>query len=71
MSSNLQEIILLSKNMCLSGKAFVARNAFVMERRHLSTSEIRHVGKDILHLKKEIEMLDELIQFFSFYTVEK
>jgi methyl-accepting chemotaxis protein len=71
MSSNLQEIILLSKNMCSSGKEFVNRTSFIQARRHLSTTEIRQVGNDILHLKKEIDVLSELIDFFSFYTVEK
>jgi len=71
MSSNLQEIILLSKNMCLSGKDFVARTSFMMERQHLNSNEINRVGNEIINLKKEIDMLSELIEFFSFYTVEK
>jgi len=71
MSSNLQEIILLSKNMCLSGKEFVAGTSFIMDRQHLSLNEIRDVGDQILTLKREMEGLWELIEFFSFYTVEK
>ncbi len=71
MSSNLQEIILLSKNMCLSGKDFVDRTSFIMDRQQLNTNEIRQVGNEIMNLKKEIDMLNELMDFFSFYTVEK
>lgn len=71
MSSNLQEIILLSKNMCLSGKEFVDRTSFIMKRQHLNNNEINQVGNEIINLKKEIDMLSELMDFFSFYTVEK
>lgn len=71
MTSNLQEIILHSKNMCLSGKEFVSKTSFIQNRQHLDTGEIVRLGYDIDNLKKEVDMLSELIEFFSFYTVEK
>ncbi len=71
MTSNLQEIILHSKNMCLSGKEFVSKTSFIQNRQHLDADEIVSLGYDIDNLKKEVDMLSELIEFFSFYTVEK
>ena len=71
MSSNLQEILMLSRNMCLSGNDFVAKTSFIQEHQQLKPEEISAVGKEIQNLKKEIDMLSEVIDFFSFYTVEK
>ena len=71
MTSNLQEIILHSKNMCLSGKEFVSKTSFIQNRQHLDAGEIVRLGYDIDDLKREVDMLSELIEFFSFYTVEK
>ena len=71
MSSNLQEILMLSRNMCLSGNDFVAKTSFIQEHQQLKPEEISAVGKEIQNLKKEIDMLSEVIEFYSFYTVEK
>jgi len=71
MSSNLQEILMLSRNMCLSGNDFVAKTSFIRENQQLSPEEISAVGKEIQNLKNEIDLLSEVIEFFSFYTVEK
>lgn len=71
MSSNLQEILMLSRNMCLSGNDFVAKTSFIREHQQLNPEEISAVGKEIQNLKNEIDMLSEVIEFFSFYTVEK
>mgnify|MGYP000259412249 FL=1 len=71
MTSNLQEIILHSKNMCLSGKEFIAKTSFIQHRQHLDAGEIARLGYNMDDLKKEVDMLSELIEFFSFYTVEK
>ena len=70
MTSNLQEMILHSRNMCLSGNTFIEKTSFLENRRHLSSEEIDMIRQHILSLKKEIDLLSELISFFNFYTLE-
>jgi methyl-accepting chemotaxis protein len=71
MSSNLQEIILLSKQMCSSGNDFVDNTEFMLEQESLGPEEVAKVGEEIVRLKEEIGMLSEVIEYFNFYTVEK
>jgi methyl-accepting chemotaxis protein len=71
MSSNLQEIILLSKQMCSSGNDFVDNTEFMLEQESLGPEEVAKVGEEIGRLKEEIGMLSEVIEYFNFYTVEK
>jgi len=71
MTSNLQEILLHSKNMCRFGKNFVSKTSFIQKRQHLNADEISRVRNDIFNLKNEVDMLNELIEFFSFYTVDE
>ena len=71
MSSNLQEILMLSRNMCLSGNDFVAKTSFIQEHQQLNPEDLWISKRDTKNLKKEIDTLSEVIEFFSFYTVEK
>ncbi len=71
MSSNLQEIILLSKQMCSSGNNFIDNTEFMLEQESLGPEEVAKVGEEISRLKEEIGMLSEVIEYFNFYTVEK
>ena len=71
MSSNLQEIILLSKQMCSSGNNFIDNTEFMLEQESLGSEEVAKVGEEISRLKEEIGMLSEVIEYFNFYTVEK
>lgn len=72
MSSNLQEIILLSKNMCASGQDFITKTSDILNQREsLGEAEIQKLGAETEHLRSEIEMLTEVIEYFNFYTLEK
>ncbi len=71
MSSNLQEIILLSKQMCSSGNDFIDNTGFMLEQENPGHEDIAKVGEEIGRLKEEIGMLSEVIEYFNFYTVEK
>lgn len=68
MSSNLQEIILLSQNMCSSGNDFVAKVSSVLEHENVTLGDIQNVKEEILHLKEELDMLSEVIEYFNFYS---
>ncbi len=71
MSSNLQEIILLSKNMGSAGKDFIRKTSSTLKHQKLSYNDINKIGRDLMHLKKNVELLNEAVDFFNFYVVEK
>ncbi len=72
MSSNLQEIILLSSNLCESGDAFVSQTIDILnEKEQLSREDIHDLREETAHLKAEMDMLSEVIEYFNFYTLEK
>ncbi len=70
MSSNLQEIILLSKNMCSAGNDFIKRTSSTLEHQKLSHYDISKIGQNIKHLKKNVELLNEAVGYFNFYDFE-
>ena len=71
MSSNLQEIILLSKTMCSSGENFYTQVSDILNRQSLNSEQITEVRKKITHLNKNLNLLKEFTDYFSFYSVEK
>lgn len=71
MSSNLQEIILLSKQVCSSGNDFVDKTSFILGQENPGAEDIAKIGEEISRLEEEIGMLSEVIEYFNFYTVEK
>ncbi len=71
MSSNLQEIILLSKNMGSAGKDFIRKTSSTLKHQKLSYNDINKIGRDLMHLKKNVELLNDAVDFFNFYVVEK
>lgn len=71
MSSNLQEIILLSKQLCSSGNEFAEKTSFMLEQENPGPGEIAEVREEIVRLNEEIGMLSQVIEYFNFYTVEK
>jgi len=71
MSSNLQEITILSRNMCESGNNFVEKASSLLEHQPFNEADVQKIGKEISHLKKELDMLTEVIEYFNFYTIER
>lgn len=69
MSSNLQEIILLSRNMCTSGQEFVRRTSKILEPEIINKQELVLVKQEINNLNNELAMLDEFIDYFKFYSL--
>lgn len=71
MSSNLQEIILLSKNMGSVGMDFINKTSSTLKHPELSHNDINRIGRDLLELKKNVELLNDAVNFFNFYAVPK
>jgi len=71
MSSNLQEIILLSKTMCSSGDNFYTQVSDNLNRQSLNPEHINEVRKEIKKLKKNLDLVKEFIDYFPFYSVKK
>lgn len=71
MSSNLQEIILLSKRMCINGQEFVDDALKQIDEGDSSEQSIRNLERTIHELGNELAMLSDVISYFSFYTVER
>lgn len=64
MSGNIQEITLLSKNLCESGIEIAENISADLD------SDKAAVESEIGRLKAECQSLSEVIQYFDFYTIE-
>jgi len=71
MSSNLQEIILVSKTMCSSGEKFYTQVSDILNRQSLNPEQITEVRKKIAQLNKNLNLLKEFTDYFSFYSVKE
>jgi len=70
MSSNLQEITLLSQNLCESGQAFTTQASNLLNKEDIDAGSIALLKEEVALLESEIGMLTEVIDYFNFYTVE-
>ena len=71
MSSNLQEMILLSKTMCSSGEIFYAQVSDILIQQKFNPEQIDMIWKEIKKLKINLELPKEFIDYFHFYSLEK
>ena len=71
MASNLQEIILLSQRMCAGGKHYVQEVLGHLNQKPLTEAHALQMEKTIRRIDEEITMLEEVIAYFSFYSVDK
>lgn len=70
MASNLQEIILLSRRMCLKGQQFVDEVLTQLKDKPLNEERLSALEGAIQKIGNDLNMLEEVIAYFSFYTVE-
>ena len=71
LASNLQEIILLSRRTCENGQAFVAQALQHLDGGTGQQQDDEQMRRAIEALGEELSMLNEVIAYFSFYTLEK
>ena len=71
MSSNLQEIILLSENMCSASKDFIRKTSSTLKHRKLSHNDINAISNNIMLLQGNVELLNQAVDYFKYYSIEK
>lgn len=71
MSSNLQEIILLSQRTCDGGRDFVRNTIERLDDGFVDRQAVSDVRQSLENFRSELNMLDEVIAYFNFYTLER
>jgi HAMP domain-containing protein len=71
MASNLQEIILLSKRMCVNGQGFVDVALKQIHDKESGEQSFHNLERTINELGNELAMLSDVISYFSLYTVDR
>ena len=71
MSSNLQEIILLSKNLCQSGDVFFTQTSSILSKPIIGQSEIESFKIHLNGFNSEFKIMGNVIDCFNFYSLEK
>lgn len=70
MSSNLQEIILFSKNLCSYGNDFTSTASQLLNQDNLDQQDLEKLKNQVRQLQTELDMVGEVIEYFDFYTIE-
>ena len=70
MSSNLQEFILLSRNVCQSGDHFINQIKSVMQSSTIPNEEQKMLITQLKLLRSELETIENMIRCFNFYSLE-
>lgn len=71
MASNLQEITLLSQRICADGHRFVDKALAKLHDKPLSEANTVLLESDVKDLGQDLKLLEEVIAYFSFYTVDR
>jgi len=71
MSSNLQEIILLSQGLCENGERHIHNALMQLNSSDPDEQRMENLRDSIQHLKMELSTLQEFVACFKFYTFEQ
>ena len=71
MSSNLQEIIHMSRNTCASGETFLAAMTGVIEQPEHIAGDLPRLQREMDCFRSELGMLGEALDCFKFYAIPK
>jgi methyl-accepting chemotaxis protein len=71
MSSNLQEITLLSNNLCQSAGEIVGKTKMLFNKEHVAPADLEILRKELGFIDSELSLLRGIIDYFNFYKVEK
>ena len=69
-TGNLQEITILSKNLCESGTEIIENTLSMLNQSDFGETEKAMLETEIGNMKTEFDTLSEMIEYFNFYTVE-
>lgn len=71
MSSNLQEIIHMSRNTCASGETFLAAMTGALDRPDDIAGDLPRLQQEMDCFRSELGMLGEALDCFKFYAIPK
>jgi methyl-accepting chemotaxis protein len=70
MSTNLQEIIMLSRSVCDSANRVVGNTMQLMKKEAIFTPSSQEIIQQLDRLESELAMLGQVIDFFKLYSVD-
>ena len=71
MSSNLQEITLLSKNLCQSGDDFVTQVGTILKKPAIGRKEVESLNMCLNNFNSDFKMMENVINCFNFYSLKR
>lgn len=71
MSTNLQEIIMLSRSVCDSAGRVTANTMGMVSKEQLASGESHAMKHQLARLESELAMLGQVIDFFKLYSVDQ
>ncbi len=69
-TGNLQEITMLSKNLCESGAEITEKASSLLSQPDFGEAERAMLESEIKNLKTEFDTVSNMIEYFNFYKVE-
>jgi hypothetical protein len=70
MSTNLQEIIMLSRSVCDSAGRVTSNTMDLARKENLTASDSDAMHRQLVRLESELEMLGQVIDNFKLYSVD-
>ena len=70
MSTNLQEIIMLSRSVCNSASRVTASTMALMTKAREGSGDVKAMADQLTRLESELAMLKQVIEFFKLYSVD-
>jgi methyl-accepting chemotaxis protein len=70
MSTNLQEIIMLSRSVCNSASRVTANTMALMSKTCEGSGDVKAMADQLTRLESELAMLKQVIEFFKLYSVD-
>jgi methyl-accepting chemotaxis protein len=71
LTSNFQEVVLLSKDMCDIADQFMKETSELLSNEVLDEPQLESLHQEMNHLKSKIEVLSNIIMNCKFYRIEK
>ena len=71
MSSNLQEIIHISRNTRSSGEAFLSAMAGALGQAKPDAGDLPRLQREMAGFRSELDLLGQALDCFKFYTIPK
>jgi methyl-accepting chemotaxis protein len=71
LTSNMQEMTLLAKEMCVSSNDFLAKMADILSTSELERESVTGIGSKMESLDRRIKLLNKIIEEISLFGIEK